>query len=89
MTVFSIGQRLKTALGGFLAFTGLIILVSTVLVATNSANLFFVFEGTNGVIALSISATLEIVGGLVLFFGSKKFTLSFAGNEKETDKNTD
>ncbi len=89
MTVFSIGQRLKIALGGFLAFTGVIILAGTVLVATNGANLSYVFEGANGLIALSLAAALEIVGGLVLFLGSKKITLSFAGNEKKTDKNAD
>jgi hypothetical protein len=88
MTVLSISQRLKIALGGFLAFTGFVILVIAISLATDSANLSFISEGVNGIIALSVAATLEIVGGLILFLGSKKITISFAGNEKKTDKNT-
>ena len=88
MSVFSINQRLKIALGGFLTFTGFVILVIAIILATDAADLSYIFGGANGVIALSIVAILEIVGGTILFLGSKKITISFAGDEKKTDKNT-
>lgn len=88
MAVFSISQRLKIALGGFLTFTGFVILIIAILLATDSANLSYIFEEANGVTALSVAATLEIVGGIILFLGSKKVTISFTGNEKKTSKNT-
>jgi hypothetical protein len=72
MPVFSIGQRLRIALGGFISFTGVIILVCVVLALTNTANLSVVFQGSNLVFMITIVGILDIVCGLILFLGKNK-----------------
>jgi hypothetical protein len=82
-------QRLKIALGGFVSFTGAIILICIVLALTDTANLSVVFQGANFQFLITIVGVLDIVCGLMLFLGKKEITLSFASHQKKTDDNAD
>jgi len=60
MPVFSINQRLRIALGGFVSFTGFIILACVILSLTNTANLASVFQGTILAFVITIVGVLDI-----------------------------
>ena len=72
MPIFSMSQRLKIALGGFISFTGVIILICIVLALTNTANLSVVLQGVNLVFLITIVGVLDIVCGLILLLGKKE-----------------
>lgn len=89
MPIFSISQRLKIALGGFTAFTGVIILICIVLALTNTADLSVVLQGANVVFIITIVGVLDIACGLILLLGKKEIVFSFTSHQKKTDDNTD
>ncbi len=88
MPVFSDTQRLKIALGGFVSFTGLLILVSAILNATGTANLGLVFQSGLAIAIASIVALLDVACGLLLVLEGKKINL-FASHQKKPNNNAD
>ena len=89
MPVFSINQRLRIALGGFISFTGFIVFVCVILSLTNTANLASVFQGTILSFVITLVGFLDIACGLLLFLGNRKINLSFTSHQKKANDNTD
>jgi hypothetical protein len=89
MPVFSTAQRLKIALGGFVSFIGVVILVSVVLDATGAVNLALVFESGLARAVASAVAALDVACGAILLLKNKEVGLSFASHQKKTNNNTD
>ena len=87
LSAMSTNKRLKTALGGFVSFTGFIILVIVILTATGAADMKSVFQ--NGVMigATAVLGFLDIFCGILLVFREKKLKDLFASQKKKTDNN--
>jgi hypothetical protein len=73
MPTFSIAQRLKIALGGFLAFTGFVILLTAVLAIVGNVNVGQVFQGGIMFWAAALLSCLDIACGFYLLRGKKIF----------------
>jgi hypothetical protein len=89
MPVFSIGERLRIALGGFVAFTGFIVLIFVALALTNTASFIAIFEGAVLAFVISVVAILNVACGLLLFFSDKQISLSFPSHKKKPNDDTD
>jgi uncharacterized membrane protein len=68
MPSFSLKQRLKIAIGGFVSFVGLIILVVTVLTMTNAVNLESVAQNDLIVAVAVVIGIVDIFCGFLLFW---------------------
>lgn len=88
MPLFSIGQRLKIALGGFVCFLGAIVFVSSILIVTGAIETTILLGPASLIIALIISL-LNIACGLIFILEDKKIVFSFASNKKKTNNNAD
>jgi hypothetical protein len=88
MPVFSAAQRLKIALGGFISFTGFLLLVSAIVSATRAANLELVFPDGSAVAIVAAEAALDVACGLLLMLRNKEILLSFASHQEKTNNNT-
>jgi hypothetical protein len=88
MPVFSTVQRLKIAFGGFVSFTGFIVLACAILTATGAANLELVFGSGLGTAVVTTVAVLDVVCGLFLVLRNKEIVLSFTSHQEKTDNNT-
>lgn len=69
--MFTIGQRLKIALGGFISFTGLIILVIVFLVASNAVDINYIIQNEVIIGAIALVGIIDVVCGLFLIFKEK------------------
>jgi uncharacterized membrane protein len=87
LSALSANQRLKTSLGGFVSFTGFIILVVVILTGTGAVDMKSVFQ--NEVMMGSVAAMgfLDILCGLFVVFRDKKIKLSFTTHKKKTENN--
>jgi hypothetical protein len=88
LSALSTSKRLKIALGGFVSFTGFILLVAVILTATKAANLRSVFQSEVMVGAVAFLGFLDILCGLLLVFEEKRIRL-FASQKKKPDDNVD
>jgi hypothetical protein len=89
MPTFSIGQRLKIALGGFITFIGMVVLVCAILTLTGAANLTLVFQGALSVFVAAIVGALDVACGLLLVLRNREIVLSLASHQEKTSNNTD
>ena len=89
MPVFSKTQRLKIALGGFVAFVGFIAIVCAILSGTGAANLELVFQNGLGTVTAIAIAALDIGCGLLLVLRNREINLSFAAHQEKTGNNVD
>jgi Zn-dependent alcohol dehydrogenase len=85
MSTFSKAQRIKIALGGFVSFTGVIILGCAVLTATGTVDLASILQNELSVALVSIVGVLNVVCGLILILRDKEIVLSFAAHQKKTN----
>ena len=85
MSTLSTSQRLKIALGGFVSFTGFIILVAVILTATGAANMESVFQNELMVGAVAFLGFMDVFCGLLLFFREKRIGWLFTSHKKKTD----
>jgi hypothetical protein len=67
MPYFSLKQRLKIAIGGFVFFTGLLLLIFTLLTTTKAVNLESVIPSQLIVAFAAVVGVLDIVCGFLLF----------------------
>jgi hypothetical protein len=65
---FSLTQRLKIALGGFVSFVGLMVLSVTILTMTNSVNLEGVVHSDFIIAVVVVVGLLDVVSGFLLFW---------------------
>lgn len=86
MSTLSTNKRLKTALGGFVAFTGFIVLIIVIISATNIADIKTVLQNNILIGAAAFLGMLDILCGLLLFFNEKNLKL-FTPKKKKTDDN--
>lgn len=87
MPTFSTTQRLKIALGGFLAFTGFVILLTAVLAIIGDVTVEKVFSGGIMFWALAFLSCLDIACGFLLL--REKRPSLFATQKKKTNDNID
>ena len=66
MPAFSMNQRLKIALGGFLVFTGFLIVISTILSLTKTVRFELVFQPELFVPIVVIIGALDVACGIIL-----------------------
>lgn len=66
MPYFPLKQRLKIALGGFVFFTGLLLVIITFLTATKAASLESVLPNELIVALAAIVGVLDVVCGVLL-----------------------
>lgn len=66
MPYFPIKQRLKIALGGFVFFTGLLLVVITILTATKTANLESILPNELIIAIAAIVGILDVGCGVLL-----------------------
>jgi hypothetical protein len=85
LSTLSTNQRLKIALGGFISFTGLIILVAVVLSATGATDLQSALQTNVLIGAVALLGVLDVLCGLLLFFREKRLKDLFAPHEKKPD----
>jgi hypothetical protein len=78
---------LKTALGGFVSFTGFIILVIVFLTSTGAADMKSVFQSGVWVGAVAVLGLLDVFCGVLLFFRERRLRDLFASKKKKTDYN--
>lgn len=88
MPTFSVSQRLKIALGGFVCFIGATVLVCAILTFTGSVDAALVLQGPVSLFIALIVAFLDITSGLLLIFTDKKISFSFRSNKNKADNNT-
>jgi len=69
--MISTNKRLKTALGGFVAFTGFIVLIIVIISATDTADIKSVFQNNFLIGAAAFLGFLDILCGLLLFLNEK------------------
>ncbi|MCW4003020.1 MAG: hypothetical protein NWE95_03790 [Candidatus Bathyarchaeota archaeon] len=86
MPTFSTAQRLKIALGGFLAFTGFVILLTAVLAIVGNVNVGQVFQDGMIFWIVAFLSCLDIACGFYLLRGKKSL---FATQQKKTNDNID
>jgi hypothetical protein len=86
---FSISQRLKIALGGFVSFTGLLVLACAMLALTGAANLASLFQGELSVVIPCAIGALDVACGLILVLSDKEIALSFASYQDKTSNDAD
>jgi hypothetical protein len=67
MPYFSLKQRLKIALGGFVFFIGLMLLIFAVLTMTRAVNLESVMQNEIIVAVAAVVGVLDVVCGFLLF----------------------
>jgi len=89
MPKFSITQRLKIAIGGFLSFIGLLVLITAILTFTRTVQFESVFQNELFVPIVITVGLLDIACGLLLVLKGKRFFSSFTSHEKKTSDNTD
>ena len=70
MPYFSLKQRLKIALGGFVLFLGLLLLIIAFLTTTNSVNLESIIPNELIIAVAAVVGILDIVCGCFLFLKS-------------------
>jgi hypothetical protein len=87
LSALSTNKRLKTTLGGFVSFTGFIILVIVILTATGAADMKSVFQNGITVGAVGVLGFLDVFCGILLVFREKKLKNLFASQKKKTDNN--
>ncbi len=81
----STNQRLKTALGGFVSFTGFIVLAIVILTATGTTDMNLVFQNGVMVGATAILGFLDVLCGVLLVFREKRIRDLFAPQKKKPD----
>jgi hypothetical protein len=87
LSTLSTNKRLKTALGGFVSFTGFIILVIVILTSIGAADMKSVFQSGVMIGAVAFLGFLDIFCGVLLFVKEeKKLKELFAPQKKKTDK---
>jgi uncharacterized membrane protein len=86
MPTFSIAQRLKIALGGFLSVTGFVILLTAVLAISEDVNVENVFQGGIMFWAITLLSCLDIACGFLLL---KERLSLVATQKKKTNDNVD
>jgi formate hydrogenlyase subunit 3/multisubunit Na+/H+ antiporter MnhD subunit len=84
LSALSTNQRLKTALGGFVSFTGFIILVIVILTATGAADMKNVFQNGVMVGAVAFLGFIDVFCGVLLVFREKRLKNLFASQKKKT-----
>jgi hypothetical protein len=67
MPYFSLRQRLKIALGGFVFFLGLLLLILTFLTTTKAANLASIMPNELMAALAAVVGILDVVCGFLLF----------------------
>ena len=67
MPYFSIKQRLKIAIGGFVLFLGLLLLLLAILTTTRAANLESIISNEMIIAVAAVVGILDIVCGFLLF----------------------
>ena len=87
MSVLSANQRLKTSLGGFVSFTGFIILVIVILTGTDAVDMKSVFQNEVMIGGVAAIGLLDILCGLLVVFRDRKLKLSFTTHKKKTENN--
>lgn len=85
MSTLSTSQRLKIALGGFVSFTGFIILVAVILTATGAADMQSVFQNEVMVGGVAFMGFLDVLCGLLLVFREKRIKWLSTSQKKKPD----
>jgi hypothetical protein len=83
----STNQRLKIALGGFVSFTGLVVLAAVILTATGAANMNTVFQSGVTIGAVALLGFLDVLCGVLLVFREKRIKGLFASQKKKPNNN--
>jgi hypothetical protein len=78
-------QRLRTALGGFVSFTGFLVLVIAILAGTGTVDVESVFQSGVMVGAVAFLGLLDLLCGVLLVFREKSLKELFAPKKKKTD----
>jgi hypothetical protein len=68
MPYFPLTQRLKIAIGGFLFFTGVLLLILAFLTTTKTANLEAIIPNELIIAAAAVVGILDVVCGFLLFY---------------------
>jgi vacuolar-type H+-ATPase subunit I/STV1 len=89
MSTLSTTKRLKIALGGFVSFTGFIILILVVLAGTGAADLSVVFHNEFLMAAILALGFIDIFCGILLAFTNTRLKLSFASQKKKPDNDVE
>jgi hypothetical protein len=89
MPTFSIGQRIKIGLGGFVSFVGIVVLACAILTLTRAADLALVFQNAMPVFVIAVVGALDVACGLLLVLRNREIVLSFAPHQEKTNNNTD
>ena len=89
MPVFSTNKRLKIALGGFVSFTGFLILVVVILTTTGTANLAVVFQSQMMVGAVAFIGLLDVFCGFLLVFQEARVKRLVSSHKQQPDYDVD
>jgi hypothetical protein len=83
LSVLSTTKRLRIALGGFLSFTGFIILIMVIFTETGAADMQAVLQNGVMVGAVAILGLLDVLCGLMLFYREKRLKDLIASQKRK------
>ena len=86
MSTLSTNKRLKTALGGFVSFTGFIILAIVILTSTNAADMKSIFQNEVMVGAIAFLGLLDVLCGVFLVSKDKTLKKLFTSKKNKTNE---
>jgi len=89
MPTFSKAQRLKIALGGFVSFTGFMMLLLAMLTATETGNPSSVFQNELVIAAVVAVGILDVVCGFLLYLKDREISFSFTSHKKKPHNDVD
>jgi len=88
-STFSRNQRLKIALGGFISFTGFLILAMVILTATGSTDIQSIIQSQVMLGALVTLGILDIVCGVLLYSREKNLRWLIPTHKQKADNDVD
>jgi uncharacterized membrane protein len=86
LSTLSTNQRLKTALGGFISFTGFIILAIVILTSTNAVDIKSIFQNEVMVGAVAFLGLLDVLCGVFLISREKTLKELFSSQKNKTNE---
>ncbi len=87
LSTLSTSDRLKIALGGFVSFTGFIVLLIVVLTSTGAVDMNSVFQNQVMVAAVAFLGVVDVLCGVLLVFREKRLKWLIAPKKKEANNN--
>ena len=89
LSTLSTSDRLKIAMGGFVTFTGLIVLIIVFLTAAGTVDISSVYQNQVMVAVAVILGVVDVLCGIILVFRKEKLRWLIPTKKKKADDNVE